>query len=281
MGTKTAALTGAACALILALGAPTAVSAATEIVIGDSLGVGLAEVSHLQNFARISVHIRGPKALDQIRRAPAGATAFVVLGTNDANGSIAHLDKSIEDILTAAEKKHMRLVWIGPPCVHQSWDTRAIALDKMLAEKLPPRGVTYVPMRDRAFCTGGLHDRDGVHLKTKGYVYMWDKARQAAASGVPAGGDLTGSVAVAQATERPATQVEVAQAAERPAARVEATQAVARPATRIAGLAQTPARSAKFELAAGPAANSGGRGADEPKIYGLRVKRGGSTAQVN
>ena len=40
-----------------------------NIVLGDSLGVGLAEASHLQNLAHDSVHIRGPKAVDQIHLA--------------------------------------------------------------------------------------------------------------------------------------------------------------------------------------------------------------------
>src|SRR5262249_1306809 len=129
MGKRIAALAGVS----FILAALASAQATTDIVIGDSLGVGFAEVSHLKNFAKISVHIRGPKALEQIRRAPAGATAFVVLGTNDAEGSITNLDKSINDILAAAEAKHMRLVWIGPPCVHRQWDTRARDLDKMLA----------------------------------------------------------------------------------------------------------------------------------------------------
>src|SRR5882672_1927603 len=185
MGKRLAALAGASCVLA----ALATAHATTNIVIGDSLGEGLAEVSHLKSFAHISVHIRGSKALDQVRRAPESSTAFVVLGTNDAEGSITNLDKSIDDILDLAAKKRMKLVWIGPPCVHRPWDTRARELDKMLAAKLPPRGVTYVPMRDQAFCTGGLHEPDGVHLKTKGYAYMWDKAQRLAGFGA------TGSVA--------------------------------------------------------------------------------------
>jgi hypothetical protein len=237
-------LAGVTCVLGCVFAAGAAARESGAIVLGDSLGVGLAEISHLPNFAHISVHIRGPKALEQIRRAPAGVTAFVVLGTNDANGSIAHLDKSIDDILNAAEKKHMRLVWIGPPCVKQSWDTRSRQLDQMLAAKLPSRGVLYVPMRDQAFCTAGLHEPDGVHLKTKGYVYMWDKARRMAALDSPA----------------PLTTASVTTPAQTP------TRAV-------------PAPGAAFALAAAP--NSGGTGAQEPKIYVLRVKRGAPGAQSN
>lgn len=253
MGIRSLALTGisVSCALGCALGAASIAQGATTIVLGDSLGVGLAEVSHLQNFAHISVHIRGPKAVEQIHRAPAGSTAFVVLGTNDANGSIAHLEKSIDDILAAAEQKHLRLVWIGPPCVHTSWDSRSRDLDKMLAERLPPRGVTYVPMRDAAFCNAGLHEPDGVHLKTKGYVYMWDKARRVAGLG-PA--PTLAAAAPSQPTASDAA----------PAPKVESR----------------PASTQGFALAAAPV-DSGGDAADDPKVYVLRVKRGGATARAN
>ena len=242
MGKRIAALAGASC-VVTVLAALATARAATNVVIGDSLGEGLAEVSHLTSFARISVHIRGPKAVDQVRRAPDGATAFVVLGTNDAEGSITNLDKSIDHILNLAAKKRIRLVWIGPPCVHRSWDGRAHELDRMLAAKLPPRGVTYVPMRDQSFCTGGMHEPDGVHLKTKGYVYMWDKARRVA------GLDTTGAIAVASAG-----------ATELPASRTAA------PPTANFALAAAPADAAAVE---------------EPKVYVLRVKRGGAGARTN
>ena len=172
---------------------PVVPAQATAYVLGDSLGVGVAEVAHVKGLARISVHIRGPKALAQIAQTPAGSTVFLVLGTNDANGSIARLDKSIENIVHAAEKKNITLVWIGPPCVRKSWDTRARELDGILREKLADTSVRYVSMRDDQMCSGALHEPDGVHLKTKGYVHMWQKAR--AATGIEvASADSTSDV---------------------------------------------------------------------------------------
>ena len=246
-GKRLAALAGASCVLA----ALATAHATTNIVIGDSLGEGFAEVSHLKSFAKISVHIRGSKALDQVRPAPEDSTAFVVLGTNDAEGSITNLDKSIDDILNAAAKKRMRLVWIGPPCVHRPWDTRARELDQMLAAKLPARGVTYVPMRDPTFCTGGLHEPDGVHLKTKGYVYMWEKARRIAGLERP-NDTTTGTITVAAAgpTALPARD------------------------------AVPAAANSRFELASASTTAAGGPIADEPKVYVLRVKRGGVTARA-
>jgi hypothetical protein len=153
---------------------------ADSYVLGDSLGEGVAEVSHVKGLAHISVHIRGPKALEQLGRTPAGATVFLVLGTNDAEGTIARLDKSIDDIVAAATHKSITLIWLGPPCVRQSWDTRARDLDQMLSKRFESTPVRYVSMRDAELCAGNLHEPDGVHLKTKGYVHMWEKAAAAA-----------------------------------------------------------------------------------------------------
>jgi lysophospholipase L1-like esterase len=159
-------------------------------VLGDSLGEGVAEVSHLKGFAHVSVHIRGPRALEQLAQTPPNATVFLVLGTNDANGTIARLDKSIDDIVQAAAQKNIALIWLGPPCVRQSWDTRAHDLDVMLKARFAGTAVRYVSMRDPQLCSGDLQEPDGVHLKPKGYVHMWEKAAAAAgfalASAAPA-----------------------------------------------------------------------------------------------
>jgi lysophospholipase L1-like esterase len=149
-------------------------------VLGDSLGEGVAEVSHLKGLAHVSVHIRGPRALEQLAQTPPNATVFLVLGTNDANGTIARLDKSIDDIVHAAQAKNITLIWLGPPCVRQSWDTRSRDLDVMLNARFAGTAVRYVSMRDPELCSGALQEPDGVHLKIKGYVHMWEKAAAAA-----------------------------------------------------------------------------------------------------
>jgi hypothetical protein len=149
-------------------------------VLGDSLGEGVAEVSHLKGLAHVSVHIRGPRTLEQFAQTPPNATVFLVLGTNDANGTIARLDKSINDIVQAAQQKNIKLIWLGPPCVRQSWDTRARDLDAMLQARFAGTAIRYVSMRDPELCSGALQEPDGVHLKTKGYVHRWEKAAAAA-----------------------------------------------------------------------------------------------------
>jgi lysophospholipase L1-like esterase len=155
-------------------------AAGSGLVLGDSHGEGLAQASGLKGLARISVHIRGPRALEQLAQTPPGSTVFLVLGTNDADGSIAKLDRHIDNIVQAAARKDIKLVWIGPPCVQKPWDTRARELDGILSATLAAKSVQYVSMRDERLCSGSLHEPDGVHLKMKGYAYMWEKARSAA-----------------------------------------------------------------------------------------------------
>jgi len=166
--------------LALALAAP---AQAAGYILGDSHGQPIAQLSHLKDLSRISVHIRGARALEQFAKTPPNSTVFLVLGTNDANGSIARLEKSIDDIVRAAEKKNIALIWLGPPCVRASWDNRARELDGMLRTRLASTSVLYISMRDSQLCSGGFHEPDGVHLKMKGYAYMWEKARVAA--GIP------------------------------------------------------------------------------------------------
>src|SRR5262249_21802507 len=103
-GMTTRAMMAALAALGLVCGLVPAGQAATY-VLGDSLGGGIAQAAHTKGLAKIGIHIRGPKALAQFAQTPNGATVFLALGTNDAEGGIARLDKSIEDIVQAAEKK--------------------------------------------------------------------------------------------------------------------------------------------------------------------------------
>ncbi len=166
--------------------AATTQAQAAAYVLGDSLGLGVSQAAHLKNLSKISIHIRGSKMLKQIAQTPSGSTVFLVLGTNDANGSIARLDKSIDTIVHAMEKKKLTVVWMGPPCVRQSWDTRARDLDIMLKNRFENTAVRYVSMRDEAMCSGDFHERDGVHLKMKGYAHMWEKARSAVGFAVAA-----------------------------------------------------------------------------------------------
>jgi hypothetical protein len=189
---------GVLCCGMVAAPAP---ARAAVYVLGDSIGEGVAEVArakdHAKGLAKISIHIRGPKALQQFAQTPPGSTAVLVLGTNDAEGSIVKLDKYINEIVQTAEKKNITLIWLGPHCVRKSWDSRARELDAMLRGKLAGTAVRYVSMRDEAMCSGAFLEPDGVHLKMKGYVHMWERARSAAGFAVASAeaADATGTVA--------------------------------------------------------------------------------------
>jgi hypothetical protein len=142
-------------------------------VLGDSIGDGLATTMGFNNLAQIGIHIRGPKALAQIARTPPGSTAYIFLGTNDAEGSLKNIDKSIDDILDAAAQRQLTVVWVGPHCVHKAWDKQASALDEILRNHLAKTSVKYIGTRDATICSGKFLEPDGVHLTGKGYRYMW------------------------------------------------------------------------------------------------------------
>jgi hypothetical protein len=152
---------------------------ADAYVLGDSIGEGVAIASGLKKLARISIHIRGTKAIDQINATPVGATAFIVLGTNDAEGSLKDIEKSIDDVVRAGQRRKLKMIWLGPSCVRRSFDSKASDLDKILSNRLPGMGVKYVSMRDQQLCSGIFHELDGVHLTMRGYRYMWAKTEQA------------------------------------------------------------------------------------------------------
>jgi hypothetical protein len=163
-------------------------------VLGDSIGDGLATTMGFNNLAQIGIHIRGPKALAQIARTPPGSTAYIFLGTNDAEGSLKNIEKSIDDILDAAAQRQLTVVWVGPHCVHKTWDKQASALDEILRNRLAKASVKYIGTRDATICSGKFLEPDGVHLTGKGYRYMWAMID----SGVG-----TSTTAVASAPQKP------------------------------------------------------------------------------
>ena len=159
---------------------PFAAGASTDAyVLGDSIGEGVAIASGLKKLAHISVHIRGPKAIAQINQTPVGSIAFIVLGTNDADGSIKNIEKSIDDVVAAGERRKLRMIWLGPPCVRRPFDVQSRQLDQILKDRLAGTPVTYISMRDQQICSGVFHEPDGVHLTMKGYRYMWQKTENA------------------------------------------------------------------------------------------------------
>ena len=168
-------------------------------VLGDSIGDGLATTMGFNNLAQIGIHIRGPKALAQIARTPPGSTAYIFLGTNDAEGSLKNIDKSIDDILDAAAQRQLTVIWVGPHCVRKAWDKQANELDQILRNHLAKAQaanakVKYIGTRDATICSGKFHEPDGVHLTAKGYRYLWAMIDSA---------DGNSNTAVARAPQKP------------------------------------------------------------------------------
>src|SRR5580658_6637576 len=143
-------------------------------VLGDSIGDGLATTMGFNNLAQIGIHIRGPKALAQIARTPPGSTAYIFLGTNDAEGSLKNIDKSIDDVLAAAAQRQLTVIWVGPHCVRKNWDIQSGMLDEILRNQLAKANVKYIGTRnDAGMCSGKFLEPDGVHPTAKGYRYIW------------------------------------------------------------------------------------------------------------
>lgn len=184
---------------LLSLATPSLAGSGTY-VLGDSIGDGVATTLGMNNLAQIGIHIRGPKALAQIARTPIGSTVYIFLGTNDAEGSLTNIDKSIDDILDAAARRQLSVIWVGPHCVRKAWDAQARTLDDILRVHLAKTSVKYIGMRDAGICSGNFHEPDGVHLTAKGYRYMWNVVEKTA--GAPA-------TAVASAPSRPGSGAEL------------------------------------------------------------------------
>jgi hypothetical protein len=192
-----------AAGVFLALGATA--QAAGELVLGDSFGVGVKAASGRTGPARLSVFIRNGGVLSQFSAVPSGATAFLVIGTNDSAAGIKGIEKNIDDVVRTAEARRIKLIWVGPPCVKKPWDGNAAALDRMLASRLAGTSVKYVSIRDETLCSGVLGG-DGVHMSFKGYQYIWNKARIAAGLPDDGSGDKI-KVAAAPAAPKPAAPV--------------------------------------------------------------------------
>ena len=154
--------------------------AADALVLGDSIGLGLATTIGLKSIARVSLSLRRSDVSAQLKQIPAEAVGLMSIGLNDAADPVEHLSKSIEKIVETALGTQRKLVWIGPPCVTKAWDKRAEALDAYLKQRLEKTGIQYVSLRDANICAPKLRTRDGEHFTVDGYRYVWDKIRREA-----------------------------------------------------------------------------------------------------
>lgn len=174
-------------AFVASLGGSAPAQASKAIVLGDSIGVGVSMAAGVPRLAHNSVSIRSADAISQIQRAPRGSIAFLSLGTNDAVGSIAGVEKGVDRIVDAARSADVHVVWIGPPCVTKAWNTNVMKLDAILKQRLAGQ-ITYVSAADPNLCDRSLRAGDGVHFTMKGYSILWARAREAAGVPIESGG---------------------------------------------------------------------------------------------
>ncbi len=157
-----------------------AASAKDALVLGDSIGAGLATTIGLKSVARRSFSLRRGDVGAQLKQIPANAVGLMSLGLNDAADPVEHLSKSIEKVVETATTSGRHVVWIGPPCVTKAWDKRAEALDAYLKQRLAPTTIQYVSLRDTNICAPKLRTKDGEHFTVEGYRYVWEKIKREA-----------------------------------------------------------------------------------------------------
>ena len=154
-------------------------AAAPGIVLGDSIGVGLAAAGGVKALAHNSVTIGSGDIARQIGAVPAGAVAFISLGTNDAVGSIKGIEARIDRTVAAVQAAGIKAVWVGPVCVIKPWNETVTKLDAVLRRKLAGR-IAYVSLAGDTYCDAGIRGHDGVHFSFAGYRRLWAQARSAA-----------------------------------------------------------------------------------------------------
>ena len=152
--------------------------AADAIVLGDSIGKGLAATVGLKTVAKISFSLRKGDIEGQLAVVPPDAVGLISLGLNDAGDPVSQLDKFIERMIEAMLRSGRKLVWLGPPCVLKKWDARAAEMDEHLRRRLATTAIQYVSLRDDRICAPKLRTGDGEHFTVEGYRYLWDKIRR-------------------------------------------------------------------------------------------------------
>lgn len=190
--TTGAKVAGIACALLL-LGLPTFEKAlATDVVIvGDSIGEGIATSNGLRSVARRNVSLVRSDVAGELRRIGKGAIAVMSLGLNDAGDPLTRLRKPIEKAITAIEGTGVTVIWLGPPCVLTKLDGKVRDLDGYLQARLAGTPIRYISLRALGVCDKSLRAKDGIHYTFAGYKEIWTRlqplTRPAAWSAEPEG----------------------------------------------------------------------------------------------
>lgn len=139
---------------------------AAPYVIGDSICEGVMIVSGAPGYARRGA--RTASLRSWLYALPRGSKVAFCSGTNDAVFALVGFDTAVEEIVTAAKKKNLKLIWVGPVRSDHAWDRYSDKADTHLALRLSVAGVQYVSLRAIKFERADLA-RDGVHFSPRGY----------------------------------------------------------------------------------------------------------------
>lgn len=161
-------------------GSPRMAAAADVVVVGDSIGVGIAAAAGLKKVARNSISLRRGNIPAEIARTPAGAVVILSVGTNDALDPLRAVTPAIDHAIDQIAKTKRDVVWVGPPCAFGKWAQGTAAIDGYLRERLTATAIRYVSLRDDWICNSANRASDGVHFRHSGYVYLWEKVRREA-----------------------------------------------------------------------------------------------------
>lgn len=136
-------------------------------VLGDSLGVGIANASRTNNLSENGLRVTDPKLANNLKNLPKGANAVISIGTNDAYAGeqgVTEFGPAVQQLIQNAQAQGVNLTLVGPPKLPKN-DEFGIQIDKILKDTAAANGVQYVSSRDQKF------DRapDGVHFTPRGY----------------------------------------------------------------------------------------------------------------
>ena len=137
---------------VVGFGTSLPAAASEGVVLGDSIGLGIADAAGLKGFARVSLSLRKPNLEPDLAKVPLDGVVILSLGTNDAEDPVQQLDRFIEKVIDAAVASKRRIVWLGPPCLFQRRRDTAAEIDAYLKERLAKTPIQYVSLHDGWIC---------------------------------------------------------------------------------------------------------------------------------
>lgn len=138
-----------------------------EYMLGDSIGVGIAQTGHMKSFAKVGAPTSA--IIQQIKRVPNGSDVYISSGTNDAVAGKTELKSSVDAIFLYAKQHNIKVTWIGPPCVKTSWNYKAEKLEAWMHSYIQNLG-RYINLMSACSMPRA---KDGIHYTANGYATLY------------------------------------------------------------------------------------------------------------